>query len=80
MKTRAEAFLASTRPVVAGGIRVNAYEVFARAVETAIEYGWNRAHKHNDEPSADTIKGEIETAIMNDVCEVFFFDAPEEKP
>jgi hypothetical protein len=51
-------------------IKVNVYKVLARAVEEGVAYGWNRAHKHTDTPSAEAIKEEIENAVMNEISEV----------
>lgn len=56
-------------------MHVRTYEVFRRAVEEGVDYGWMRAHKHEDTPGAETVKDQIVQAIMNDVCEVFAFDS-----
>jgi hypothetical protein len=53
------------------------YEILRRAVEEGIAYGYRRAFKHTEEPPEDTIRQEIETAIMAAIDEVFSFD---EKP
>lgn len=66
------------RPV-RGGMKVRAYDVLRRAVEEGAEYGWRRAHKHTDSPEPETIKDQIVTAILNEVCEYFDFD-DEERP
>jgi hypothetical protein len=55
-------------------MRVNTYEVFTRAVEEGIACGWRRAHKHVDDPTPESIRSSIETAVANAVCEVFSFD------
>lgn len=55
------------------GVRVNAYEIMARAVEAGVVYGWNCAHGHTDTPGDDTIRSEIESAIMDEICGVFWF-------
>jgi hypothetical protein len=59
---------------VTGRMRVRTYDVFQRAVEEGIEWGWRRAHKHTDSPSEDTIKDEILQGVLNAVCEYFDFD------
>jgi hypothetical protein len=64
-------------PRVSGQILTNTYVVFSRAVEEGVRYGWNRAHKHTSTPDAESVKEEIEQAIMNSVCEFFSFDSPE---
>ncbi len=61
------------RPV-ADGLRVRAYQVLRRAIEEGAEYGWRRAHKHTDAPDEETIKGQIVTGILNEICEYFDFD------
>ena len=45
--------------------------VLESAVSSGINYGWMRAHKHNESPSAETIKDEIEKAIMFELFEAF---------
>lgn len=52
---------------------VDVYRLVATAVELGVESGWNRAHKHTDDPGADHVKAEIETAIMNNLSEVFIW-------
>jgi len=61
-------------------MRVRAYEVLRRAVEEGAAYGWRRAHKHTDAPGEETIKDEIVTGILNEVCECFDFDDPADAP
>jgi hypothetical protein len=63
---------------VRGGIQVRAYPVLSRAVEEAVAYGWQRAHKHTDAPDAETIEGEIVSAVLNEVCLYFDFDGDAE--
>jgi len=63
-----------TKRPVRGGTKVRAYDVLRRAVEEGAEYGWRRAHKHTDSPDAETIKDQVVTAILNEVCEYFDFD------
>lgn len=63
-----------TRRPVRGGLKVRAYDVLRRAIEEGVEYGWRRAHKHTDAPDADTIKDQVTTGILNEVCEYFDFD------
>jgi hypothetical protein len=45
-----------------------------QCIETGIELGWRRAHKHNDAPDEDAIKRAIETTIQNEICEWFNFE------
>jgi len=49
---------------------VNIYTVLSRAVEEGAHYGVNRAYKHTDTPSRDTIIYEVEMAVMNALSEV----------
>ena len=60
--------------VVDGQVRINAYRVIERAIDVGINYGYNRAHKHIDNPSPDSIKDEILKAVMNEICEILKFD------
>ena len=50
------------------------YKLLMQCVETGIEIGWRRAHKHNDTPDEDTIKSAIDNAIANEICEWFDFE------
>lgn len=56
---------------------MRAYPVLCRAVEEGIAYGWNRAHKHTGTPGEELIKGEIEKAVITEICETFDFDDEE---
>jgi len=47
------------------------YPVLARCVEEGVAYGWKRAHKHSDHPSAEIILTEIESAVLNEICDYF---------
>ncbi len=65
------------KTAIRASVRLDAYAVISRAVEEGIAYGYQRAHKHLDRggvASADTIKAEIETAVMNALSEVIKFD------
>ena len=44
------------------------------AVSSGVEYGYNRAHKHNDSPSEGEIKEAIIKAVMDDICDWFVFE------
>jgi len=66
-----------TKRTVTGGLRVRAYDVLRRAIEEGVEYGWRRAHKHTDAPDEETIKDQVVTGILNEVCEYFDFDREE---
>ena len=51
-------------------IELDSYGIIARAVEEGIAYGWNRAHKHTDNPDAITLKNELHNAVMNAISEI----------
>ena len=68
-----------TKRPVTGGMRVRAYEVLHRAVEEGVAYGWRRAHKHTDTPDEETIKDQLQQAALNEICELFDFDEPQER-
>ena len=55
-------------------VRVRAFDVFQRAVEEGIAYGWQRAHKHTDTPSEEDVKESIEAGVLNAVGEYFEFE------
>jgi hypothetical protein len=54
-------------------VRVDVYKVVSRAVEEGIEFGWNRAHKHNDKPTPDAIKNAVYDAIMHELSDLILF-------
>lgn len=51
-------------------LRFNAYEILSRAVETGLELGWNRAHKHTESPDGELIRERQFDAIMCEVSEL----------
>ena len=55
-------------------MRINAYSIIARAIEEGVRSGWNRAHKHTDEPDDGHIQDAIESAVISAVCEVIDFE------
>ena len=55
-------------------MKVREYVLVCRAVEEGVELGWNRAHKHTDEPTPEAVKAAIDDAVMNALTEVFVFD------
>jgi hypothetical protein len=61
------------------GIRVRVWPVLQRAVETGIRLGWQRAHKHTEEPGKDMIQEHIEEAVMAELSEAFIIDEWQEK-
>ena len=55
-------------------MQVKMYQLIERLVEEGIEAGWNRAHKHTEEPYGDAIKDNIQRYIMNGFDEMFIFE------
>ena len=55
-------------------MKVRTSIVLDDCIEQGIELGWNRAHKHVDNPSPSDIKLHIERAIDEAVSEYFTFD------
>ena len=56
-------------------MKAKEYAVLEMAIDEAVSYGYNRAHKHTDTPSEDAIVSAIQIAVMNSICE--WFDFPE---
>ena len=55
-------------------MKPNEWVILSRAIEEGVAYGWNRAHKHIDDPSPEAIRSEIEQAVENSISEVFVFE------
>jgi hypothetical protein len=55
-------------------VKPNAYRLIEQCVETGIELGLNRAHKHTDSPTREQLSEQIYRAVMIEVCEWFVFD------
>jgi hypothetical protein len=49
-------------------------QLLERCLEDGIEYGWRRAHKHEEKPTEDAIKNEILHAISIELHEWFNFE------
>lgn len=58
----------------AAKIKLRAYDLIARAVEEGVEYGWRRAHKHTDTPTADHVQEQVYMAVMNAIAEIIDFE------
>jgi hypothetical protein len=54
-------------------VKVKTYSVIAEAVDSGINYGWNRAHKHTSLPGEDAIKREIYDGVMMELGELLIF-------
>ena len=55
-------------------VKLNAYRIISEAVTSGIAYGWNRAHKHVDNPDEHHIKEQMHNAITNELCDILDFD------
>jgi hypothetical protein len=51
-------------------IKLNTYNILADKIEQGINYGFNRAHKHTNNPSEELLKGEIYESVMNSLSEI----------
>lgn len=47
------------------------YEILLMAIQDGVEAGWHKAHKHNDDPDAKTIKYKMTEAVLNSLHEWF---------
>ena len=52
-------------------LRPKTYRLLERCVEDGVGAGYNRAFKHQDDPSPETIKNAIVDAVMLEVMEWF---------
>jgi len=48
--------------------------ILSECIENGLRYGYNRAHKHVDQPSQETITQAMDKAIWNEIDERFSFD------
>ena len=55
-------------------MKAKEYNLIAECVENGVMLGWNRAHKHNDEPDSQHVRECIEQAVLNEICEWFDFE------
>ena len=54
-------------------VRINAYSILDDAVEVAVRYGYQRAHKHTETPAEADIVEAIHSAVMTALTEVLIF-------
>jgi hypothetical protein len=57
-----------------GNMKPKFESVLLMCVEDGTEIGWNRAHKHNDNPSEHDVRHHIESAVMEQIYEWFDFE------
>ena len=50
------------------------YNLLDKCVADGARLGVDRAYKHNDNPSRQTIEHEVYEAITNEICEWFDFE------
>lgn len=50
---------------------VKVWPVLQEAVEAGVNYGWHRAYKYTDTPDPETVRSEIQQAVMNALAERF---------
>jgi hypothetical protein len=56
-------------------MKAKEYRIITDCIERGVEYGYNRAYKHGcDAPTVETLKAEIERAVINEICEYFNFE------
>ena len=55
-------------------MRAKTYVILQRAIEEGYKRGWHRAYKYSENPSPESIEDEVTSAIMGEICEIFFFD------
>jgi hypothetical protein len=55
-------------------VRLKAYGLISDAVERGAAYGWLRAFKHTDKPTASAAAEAISNSVMSELCEVLEFE------
>jgi hypothetical protein len=58
-------------------MKAKEYNLIIQCIEIGVMLGWNRARKHNENPDPETIRNEIEQAVLNEICEWFDFSDKE---
>jgi len=51
--------------------------ILEQAIEEGVRSGWNRAHKHVENPTEGAVIEHIEDAVMSSIYEYFTFDEEE---
>ena len=59
-------------------MKPNVLKLIEQCVEDGIILGWNRAHKHTDDPSPNFVQEQISYSIMGEIHEWFKFEEIEE--
>ena len=55
-------------------MKAKEYNLITQCVETGVMLGWNRAHKHEENPEPQYIRDQIESAVLNEICQWFDFE------
>jgi hypothetical protein len=58
-------------------MKVKVYNLISECIERGVEHGYNRAHKHVENPDKISIVDNIHREIMNELCEYFDFNNEE---
>jgi hypothetical protein len=58
-------------------MKANEFMVLEMAIEQGVDLGFNRAHKHTDQPTPEQIKRAIHDAVLHQVCEWFTLEGSE---
>lgn len=59
---------------ISSSVKLDVYKILSETIEKSVHYGYNRAHKHTENPSKDHIVETIHAAVMHDLCEIIKFD------
>jgi hypothetical protein len=54
-------------------MKVKMYNLVSECIERGVEFGYNRAHKHVDNPTKDYVVENIHREIMNQLCDYIDF-------
>jgi len=54
-------------------MKPDSYKLISQCVEIGVSLGYARAFKHTENPTPEQIKSAIESAVMDEVCEWFWF-------
>lgn len=55
-------------------LKPNVYTILQECIEIGINSGFNKAHKHTDNPTEEHLKEEVLRYIMLQISEKFIFD------
>jgi hypothetical protein len=55
-------------------MKIKMYNLISECVERGVNFGYNRAHKHVDNPDKISMVDNIHREIMNQLCDYIVFD------